>query len=99
MKIDPSIYLARAFFWGAFGFTRMILARSMQPVGKAAEADPVAGREQVAPFSRVLVGFHMAGFAGMFWGIGAAVFSGHQPRWFPLQRVTGGVVIGVGALL
>jgi ammonia channel protein AmtB len=79
MQIDPSIYVAHATFWGAFGLTRVILAWSGRVRGGDTEAAPVSNEEQTAPFSRTLLGLHMMAFATMYAGIACAVFSGHIP--------------------
>jgi len=99
MHIDPSIYVAHAGFWCAFGLTRVILSRRERVRAGTVESARVSSEGQTAPFSRALLAFHMLAFATMYAGIGSAVFSGQIPVWVVYQRVLGFFVIAAGAAL
>ncbi|HXB58757.1 MAG TPA: isoprenylcysteine carboxylmethyltransferase family protein [Candidatus Acidoferrales bacterium] len=98
-KIDFGIYIVHAAFWGAFGVTLLVLrllgGKSAGPSGPA----PLAKEEKIAPYSRVLLVFHMVAFFTMYFGVGQAVFTSRVPAWFPGQRLAGCVVIASGAVL
>lgn len=99
-KIDFYIYAMHAVFWGAFGVTRLVLrSRDRHDVRAPETAAVPEGGEQEAPFSRALLGFHMLAFATMYFGIGNAVIPGRVPIWFAGQRITGSLVIAMGAAL
>src|SRR5712692_8532557 len=99
MKLDFQIYTMHWVFWGAFGFTRVILRRRDRNAGRAAGTAPTSQQETTAPFSRALLVFHALAFALMYLGISIAVIPGRVPNWFPGQRVAGTLVIVAGAAL
>ena len=79
---DLLIYVVHGAFWGCFGLVRLF-ARGVAdaPAGTAHNA-PVAEREHVAAFSRLVLAFHVIAFAIMYFGIGAAVLGNRVPTWF-----------------
>jgi len=99
MKLDFQIYTVHWVFWGAFGFTRVILRSRDRSAGTAAGTAPLSQQETTAPFSRALLGFHALAFGLMYLGISVAVIPGRVPIWFPGQRVAGSLVIVAGAAL
>ena len=99
MKLDFQIYTVHWMFWGAFGFTRVILRSRDRKDSRAADAVPISPKANIAPFSRALLAFHALAFAVMYFGIGYAVILGRVPNWFPGQRLAGTLVIAGGAAL
>jgi protein-S-isoprenylcysteine O-methyltransferase Ste14 len=93
MNRDLLLYAAHAVFWASFGVTRMLLP-------KRSEADaPATSSTAEAPYSRLVLGVHFVAFLVLYMGIGAAVIPGRVPQRFPHQRITGAVVILIGAAL
>jgi len=90
------IYVAHGLFWTSFGLTLVVLRVLNR---KLAANAPAAGKQETAPFSRLLLAVHMLAFAVMYLGVAQAVFSGAVPFWFSGQRVAGAIVIGAGAVL
>ena len=67
--------------------------------GRSESDGPVSQEKRTAKYSRLLLVVHCAAFAVMYSGIAVAVFSERVPIWFAGQRLTGAVIIGVGAAL
>lgn len=96
MHRDFLIYFVHALAWGAFGLARLALrGRTESDRGPAVKA----GEARTAPHSRALVGFHMAGFGVMYFGLGDAVIGRKVPELFALQRPLGALVILTGSAL
>jgi protein-S-isoprenylcysteine O-methyltransferase Ste14 len=92
---DVAIYGVHAAFWAAFVITQRFVG-----VGRAVkEVTPTATAARTAPYSRLVLGAHFLAFGLMYIGIGAAVFPGRVPAWFPGQRLAGTAVIAVGGWL
>jgi protein-S-isoprenylcysteine O-methyltransferase Ste14 len=66
---------------------------------KRAGPVPVATEVHTAGHSRALVAFHAIAFGVMYFGIAMAVFGRRVPFWFGAQRLTGAIVVAVGAVL
>ena len=94
------IYVAHVGFWASFGLTRALTRGSPEsPQEHVAGPEVVAQQEDTAPFSRIVLGFHMLAFGLMYFGIGNAVIPDRVPSWFAGQRVLGVLVIALGAAL
>jgi protein-S-isoprenylcysteine O-methyltransferase Ste14 len=96
-KIDFGIYIVHAAFWGAFGVTLIVLRLLGGKTASPSAPASLAKEGKTAPYSRVLLVFHMAAFFTMYFGVGQAVFTSRVPAWFPGQRFLGCVVIASGA--
>jgi protein-S-isoprenylcysteine O-methyltransferase Ste14 len=96
---ELAIYVVHGCFWGTFAITRLVLRSRDGKAGAAPTAAVAAQGEQTAPFSRVLVAFHMLAFGLMYFGLANAVLPNRVPEWFIGQRVVGAAVIAVGAAL
>jgi len=98
---DPDLLLCaiHVALWIWFGVTWMLFrGREAAPDGAAVE--PIATtREYAAPFARLVLGFHLFGFASVYLGIAEAIFFGHVYAWLVGQRVFGAFAIAVGAAL
>ena len=93
------IYLAHVAFWGAFVIARLIGRASPREKQDPATGTERAAKEDSAPYSKVLVGVHMVGFAILYFGVGDAVFGGRPLALFESQMLAGSIVIGLGAAL
>jgi protein-S-isoprenylcysteine O-methyltransferase Ste14 len=96
---DVAIYFVHAAFWGAFVIARIFVVRRDRKKEYTAGAAPISPKEITAPFSRMLVAFHVFAFGLMYAGIGIAVFPRRVPVWFAGQRIVGAIVIAGGAVL
>jgi len=97
---DLLLYLAHGLFWSAFGATRVALrSRNSADAPAAATPERSGQAEEEAPYSRLVLGFHMVAFAVMYFGIGNAVIPHRVPVWFAGQRETGAIIIACGAAL
>jgi protein-S-isoprenylcysteine O-methyltransferase Ste14 len=96
LNTDLLIYVAHLGFWASFGITRMLTRASPEDV---AAPEDVAQQETTAPFSRIVLGFHMLAFGLMYFGVGNAVIPDRVPSWFAGQRVLGVLVMALGAAL
>ena len=93
------IYALYSAFWGTFGLARS-LARTSTDVPKERVDDlKVAQRTATAPFSRIMLGFHMLAFGVMYAGVANAVLPNRVPSLFVGQRFVGAGVIVLGAPL
>ncbi len=91
-----AIHLA---LWIWFGVTWMFV-RGRDAAPDAAVAGPIATtREYAAPFSGLVLGFHLFGFAIVYLGIADAVFLRHVHAWIVGQRAVGAFTIAIGAAL
>jgi len=96
---DLLLYWVHNAFWASFGITRLFLRK---PASDSARSNPeslATSQEYTAPFSRTVLGFHILGFAVLYFGIGNAVLPRRVPTWFAGQRIVGALVIAVGATL
>lgn len=96
---DLLIYVVHAAFWGCFGFTRLLVREPAQVAANAGTDAPVAKREHIADYSRLVLAVHVLAFGIMYFGISAAAFPQRVPTWFAGQRVVGTCVIAIGAAL
>jgi protein-S-isoprenylcysteine O-methyltransferase Ste14 len=95
--IDLLIYAVHALYWGSFAGTVLVLRSLDRRSVRVESSVPMAKEQKSAPFSRVLLGFHMAAFALMYFGMANAVVPGRVPTWFVGQRWAGTVIILCGA--
>ena len=93
------IYGAHVAFWGAFVIARLIGRASPRENQDSATGTERATKEDSAPYSRVLVGVHMVGFAVLYFGLGDAVFGRRPVAFFESQMLAGSIVIACGAAL
>jgi protein-S-isoprenylcysteine O-methyltransferase Ste14 len=93
------IYVAHVAFWIAFVVARLIARASPREKQDVAPGTARATEQDSAPYSRLLVSFHMVGFGILYFGIGGAVFGGRPLALFESQRLAGSIVIGCGAAL
>jgi len=96
---DLLLYGVHVAFWASFGVTRLFLGKPASGSERVSSETVAASQEYTAPFSRTVLGFHMLGFAVLYFGIANAVLPRRVPAWFPGQRVVGTLVIAVGAAL
>jgi len=96
---DAGVFTMHWVFWGAFGFTRVILRIRDRSHRRGTDSAPKPRQASAAPFSRGLLAFHALAFGVMYFGIGIAVIPGRVPVWFHGQRVAGSLVISGGASL
>jgi protein-S-isoprenylcysteine O-methyltransferase Ste14 len=91
---DLLLYAMHVTFYLPMALTLLFLRRR-----GGAEPAAETSQEYTAPYSRLLLGFHMLGFAVLYFGIGNAVLPRRVPEWFPGQRIVGALVIALGAPL
>lgn len=96
---DVLIYPVHLAFWVAFGVTRLVTAQAHAAAAPPTENAPEAQREETAPWSRTVLAVHLAAFAIMYFGVGAAVIPPRVPAWFFGQGIVGTCVIALGAFL
>ena len=102
---DVVLYLVHGLYWASFGVVRLIAQRQPDAgsVGSAERVAPApsdaAEASVAAPYSRTLLVFHSIAFGVMYLGIGNAVFGAGVPNVFPGQRVAGGLLIALGAVM
>src|SRR5437879_1975368 len=98
---DRLIYAVHAAFWAAFGITLLVSRRgsSAGSVEPAAAATASATAAPTAPYSRALLGLHMAAFGVLYFGIGAAVLPNQVTELFAYQRQAGVAVMALGAFV
>jgi protein-S-isoprenylcysteine O-methyltransferase Ste14 len=93
------IYVAHVAFFGAFVVARLIARASSREKQEVATGTERVAKENTAPYSKVLVAFHMVGFVILYFGIGDAVFGREPLALFESQILAGSIVIGCGAVL
>ena len=100
-NLDLLLYAVHALFWASFWMTRVFLRKPASDLSSSnAQPSPATtSKEYTAPFSRTVLGFHVLGFAVLYFGIANAVLPRRVPTWFAGQRVIGTLVIAAGAAL
>ena len=93
------IYVAHVAFFGAFVIARLIARASPREKQEVANGTERVAKENTAPYSKVLVAFHMVGFVILYFGIGDAVFGRKPLALFESQMLAGSIVIGCGGVL
>jgi protein-S-isoprenylcysteine O-methyltransferase Ste14 len=93
------IYVAHVAYFGAFVVARLIARASPREQQEVATGTERVAKKDTAPYSKVLVAFHMVGFVILYFGIGDAVFGRAPLALFESQMLAGSIVIGCGAVL
>lgn len=93
------IYVAQAAFWGAFVIARLIAWAALRRKQDEAGGSERAKRQVSAPYSRMLLLFHIVGFWLLYYGVADGVFG--IPPVVPVnsQVVVGSIIIACGAAL
>jgi protein-S-isoprenylcysteine O-methyltransferase Ste14 len=93
------IYVAHGAFWGAFLIVRLIARAALGGNQAAASGTERAKKQDSAPFSRMLILIHSAGFWLLYFGLADAVFGTPSVALFDSQMVVGSIIIACGAAL
>src|SRR5262249_36141892 len=86
-------------FWTMFGVTMLVLKLFFRRSTKAPASAPTSREEHTASHSRGLIWFHGIAFFVMYFGIYYGVILRRVPVWFAGQRLTGTMVMSIGAVL
>jgi protein-S-isoprenylcysteine O-methyltransferase Ste14 len=96
---DLLLYAVHVALWSSFGVAWLFLRNPGFNSEKTGSEPVSAPQEYTAPFSRSVLGFHLFGFAVLYFGIANAVVPGRMRIQFPGQRGLGIFIIAVGAAL
>src|SRR2546426_9977175 len=96
---DTLLYAVHNLFWTTFGVTLLILKLRYRRAAEGASPAPVSKETHTAGFSRAFLAFHMVAFGVMYFGIFNAVQRQRVPFWFARQRISGTIVVAIGAVL
>jgi protein-S-isoprenylcysteine O-methyltransferase Ste14 len=96
---DLLLYAVHVALWTSFGMAWLILGNRKSNSVETGCEPALAPQEYTAPFSRSILGFHLFGFAVLYFGIANAAAPGHTHMHFLGQRGFGIFIIGIGAAL